>query len=416
MEGVRASVEGEWMPSIKRPAVGRVRAAATNDQTRRTNLSLVLSLVHRHGALSRADLTRATGLNRSTVATLTAHLTDLGLVYQAAPTGNNQIGRPSPIVHANPATVALTINPEIDAITIGLVGLGGRVIKRIRYETEHIPSAQEVVNMAGAVIEGMRSELDMSYRVVGIGLAVPGLTRAEDGLVRYAPHLGWRDEPLAERLQAATGYPVWASNDASLGARAELIFGAGRGVRDLIYLNGGASGIGGGVINAGYLLTGSAGYAGELGHTLVTSAGQRCHCGATGCLETEVSLARLKTLTTEPVEEFDELEQALSSSTDPAVMAEVHRQVDFLAIALRNAINVFNPERIVLGGFLALLFALAPERLIERARADALPGPAQTVTITRALLGSNILMIGAAELVFSGLLADPTIIVEQLSS
>jgi predicted NBD/HSP70 family sugar kinase len=389
------------------PIFGSASTATTNDQTRRTNLSLILSLVHHRGSLTRAELAKVTGLNRSTVATLTSQLGELELLYETSPGTSNNVGRPSPQVHANPATAALAINPEIDAITIGLVGLGGRVIKRIRYPTQHIPSAQEVANIAAAVIEGMRGELESTYRIVGIGVAVPGLVRAEDGMVKYAPHLGWTDEPIARMIADATGYPVWASNDASLGAGGEIIFGAGQGSMDLLYVNGGSSGIGGGVVTGGLLLTGTDGYAGELGHTLVNSAGALCHCGAIGCLETEVSRQRLLDVVGLPGGDSDELELALASSTDPAVTAELHRQLDFLAIALRNAVNVLNPERIVLGGFLATLHSLVPERLRGRVGADSLDGPAQIVQIMTAELGSNLLMIGAAELAFSGLLSDP---------
>ncbi len=389
------------------PVFGSASTATTNDQTRRTNLSLILSLVHHRGSLTRAELARVTGLNRSTVATLTSQLSELELLYETAPGASNNVGRPSPQVHANSATAALAVNPEIDAITIGLVGLGGRVIKRIRYPTEHVPSAQEVANISAAVIEGMRSELDASYRIVGVGVAVPGLVRAGDGLVKYAPHLGWNDEPIAEMMAAVTGYPIWASNDASLGAGGEIIFGAGQGSMDLLYVNGGSSGIGGGAVTGGVLLTGIDGYAGEIGHTLVNSAGGRCHCGATGCLETEVSRRRLLDVVGLAGGDADELERALAASADPAVPREIERQLGYLAIALRNAVNVLNPERVVLGGFLATLHSLAPGRLGAQVAADALDGPAQAVEIVPARLGSNLLMIGAAELAFSGVLSDP---------
>jgi len=398
------------------PVVGRHGSASSSDTTRRANLSLVLSLVHHRGALSRSELTRVTGLNRSTISTLVAHLGELGLVYETPATGVSQIGRPSPIVHATPSTAALAVNPEVDAVTIGLVGLGGQVIRRIRYPTEHPPTAQEVANITAAIVEGMRTELESSYRIVGLGVAVPGLTRAEDGVVSYAPHLGWRDEPIAALIASSTGYQVSAANDASLGAGAELLFGAGRGCQDLLYLNGGASGIGGGVISGGVLRSGRNGYAGELGHTLVTSDGIPCHCGASGCLETEVSLLRLQKLVGLPDSDVDAVESALHALDPDLITPEIHRQLDFLSIALRNAVNAFNPERIILGGFLSTVFSLAPQRLIDEVRNRSLHGPGEVVRISRAVLGSNILMIGAAELALSGLLADPLALATEHAS
>ncbi|MBG6240143.1 putative NBD/HSP70 family sugar kinase [Mycetocola sp. CAN_C7] len=368
---------------------------------------MLTSLVHHHGVLSRAQLTRQTGLNRSTVGTLIGQLISLGLVYETAPAGEGQVGRPSPDVHPSPSIAALAVNPEIDAVTIGLVGLCGKVQKKIRFETERIPSAREAVNIASTVIAGMRSELDASYRITGIGMAVPGLVNRDDGVVRHAPHLGWRNEPVARMLSEATGYRCQAANDASLSAEAELIFGAGARQGNLIYLNGGASGIGAGIIADGHLLKGASGYAGELGHTFVRTAGKTCHCGATGCLETEVSQSRLLELAGLSSGDTADLEQALSSGNSAEVNEEVTRQLTFLGIALRNAVNIFNPEVIVLDGFLGTLHALAPASLDGMLISQAMDGPAGQVKIYRAALGSDLMMIGAAELAFTQFLADP---------
>lgn len=381
-------------------------AVSEPDPSRRNNLSLLTSLVHHRRVLSRAQLTRRTGLNRSTVGTLIGQLIALRVVYETAPAGEGQVGRPSPDVHPNPSIAALAVNPEIDAVTIGLVSLGGKVQKKIRFETERIPSAREAVNIAAAVIAGMRSELDASYRITGIGMAVPGLVNRDDGVVRHAPHLGWRNEPVARMLSEATGYPCQAANDASLGAEAELIFGAGAGQRNLIYLNGGPSGVGGGIIADGQLLRGASGYAGELGHTFVRSEGSTCHCGATGCLETEVSQSRLLDLAGMSSGDTADLEQALGSNS-AEVNDEVARQLTYLGITLRNAVNTFNPEAIVLDGFLGTLHSLAPASLDGMLRAQAMDGPAGQVKIYRAALGSDLMMIGAAELAFTPFLADP---------
>ena len=382
-------------------------SASEPDPSRRNNLSLLTSLVHHHGVLSRAQLTRHTGLNRSTVGTLIGQLVALGLVYETAPAGEGQVGRPSPEVHPSPSVAALAVNPEVDAVTIGLVSLGGKVQKTIRFDTERIPSAREAVNIASAVIAGMRSELDASYRITGIGMAVPGLVNRDDGVVRHAPHLGWRNEPVARMLSEATGYPCQAANDASLGAEAELLFGAGAGQGNLIYLNGGASGIGGGIISDGQLLRGTSGYAGELGHTFVRSGGKTCHCGATGCLETEVSQSRLLELAGLSRGDTADVEKALTNSRNAGVNDEVARQLMYLGIALRNAVNIFNPEAIVLDGFLGTLHALDPESLDATLLSQAMDGPAGQVKIYRAALGSDLMMIGAAELAFTQFLADP---------
>ena len=211
------------------------------------------------------------GLNRSTVAALVAELRELGLAFESEPGQTNLVGRPSPTVHPDPRTLAIAVNPEVDAVTVGLVSLAGKVVKRVRVDTDAPPTVDEAIAITSDVVARLQSE-NLSNRIVGIGVAVPGMVRAGDGLVRLAPHLNWIDEPFATLLSDATGLPVQAGNDASLGAMAERMFGAGRGMTDLIYLNGGASGIGGGIIASGVALGGAEGYAGEFGHIRVNSS------------------------------------------------------------------------------------------------------------------------------------------------
>lgn len=380
---------------------------SSHDDVRRRNLSVILRLVHLGGAASRSRLTRLTGLNRSTIAALVAELAELGLVEEREPDSTNQVGRPSPIVAVSDRFVAIAVNPEIDAVTIGIVGLDGTVHRRIRHPLEHSPSVAEAVDISAAVIEGLRSELESRFTVIGIGVAVPGLVRASDGLVRHAPHLGWVNEPLARMLRTATGYPVLAANDAGLGATAERYFGAGRGLTDLIYLNGGASGIGGGLIVGGQAAGGFDGYAGEFGHTRVSGSDRTDSAGIAGTLEAEVTRSELLEVLGLPGADADELERALLAADSPAVRAEVNRQQDFLAVALAGAINILNPQLVVLGGFLAALLAANPERLRAAVSALTLRAPFDEVRLSAALLGSNLLMIGAAELAFGALLDDP---------
>jgi predicted NBD/HSP70 family sugar kinase len=380
---------------------------SSNDHVRRHNLSVILGLVHRADGLSRSQLTRQTGLNRSTVAALVAELADRGLVIEVEPDASNQVGRPSPVVKPSARVVGVSVHPEIDAITIGAMRLGGTVIERVRLPLDHAPTVAEAVEISTREIAAMLGRLGPDYRVAGIGVAVPGQVRTQDGLVRLAPHLRWQEEPLGELLEAATGYPVVVANDAHLGIMAENTFGAGRGFTELVYLNGGASGVGGGIVINGTPLGGTAGYAGELGHTLVNSAGTVCHCGAIGCLETEVQRSRLLELAGLDDADDDEFEAALLGSRDPLVAAEVHRQLDFLAVALRNAVNTLNPRLIVLGGFLGALYAAAPEYLDALVASQPLRASSEVVELRRAELGSKLLSIGAGELAFEALLADP---------
>jgi predicted NBD/HSP70 family sugar kinase len=403
----------------------RHATGGATDALRRNNLATVLGLVHREGALSRSDLTRLTGLNRSTVGDLVGELAGLGLVEvdetplaASGPgggpgggagrgrAGRAGRGRPSPLVRVADGVAAIAVNPEVDAVIIGLVGLGGRVLKRIRVETASARGVAETVTLASAGIAGMLAG-ETGIRVAGIGVAVPGQVRLSDGMVREATHFGWVDEPLAAMLGEATGLHVWAANAAVLGLRAESAFGAGRGIDDLVYLIGGASGIGGGGISGGRLLTGAAGYAGEFGHTFVRSEGRVCSCGAHGCLEAEVTQAELLDAVGLDSAHAAELADRLAATDDPAARAVVARQYDALRVATRSAVNVFNPSVVVLGGFLAALYRAAEAQGAPDLLGEVIHSSRDGVAVAEAQLGTDQMLIGAAELVFAELIADP---------
>lgn len=384
----------------------RPSSGGATDALRRSNLATVLGLVHREGALSRSDLTRLTGLNRSTVGDLVAELAGLGLVVVDESPGGGRAGRPSPVVAASDGVAAIAVNPEVDAVIVGLVALGGRVLKRVRVETASARSAAETVTLASAGIAGMLAG-ETGIRVAGIGVAVPGQVRLSDGMVREATHFGWVDEPLAAMLSEATGHRAWAANAAVLGLRAESAFGAGRGVDDLVYMIGGASGIGGGAVGGGRLLTGAAGYAGEFGHTLVRTDGRHCSCGSYGCLEAEVTQEELLASVGLASADAAALADRLVATDDAAALAVIDRDYRMLQIAARNAVNVFNPSLLVLGGFLAALYRGARAHGAGDLLAEVVHSSREGVSVVEAALGADQLLIGAAELVFSELIADP---------
>ncbi|WP_348786670.1 ROK family transcriptional regulator [Leifsonia sp. NPDC080035] len=387
--------------STVRPATG-----GATDALRRSNLATVLGLVHREGALSRSELTRRTGLNRSTVGDLVAELARLDLVeVDDAPAAGGR-GRPSPLVRVTGSVAAVAVNPEVDAVLVGLVGLGGRVLKKVRIETSTARSVTDVVTLASAGIAGMLAG-ESGTHIVGIGVAVPGQVRLSDGMVKEATHFGWVDEPLAELLASATGLRAWAANAAVLALRAESAFGAGRGVDDLVYMIGGASGIGGGVISGGRLLTGAAGYAGEFGHTFVATDGRPCPCGSHGCLEAEVTQAELLEAVGLASAQAADLADRLVETEDAAALAVARRAYGYLRIAARDAVNVFNPSVVVLGGFLAALYRGATAHGAADLLSEVVRSSREGVEVVEAQLGADQLLVGAAELVFSELIADP---------
>jgi predicted NBD/HSP70 family sugar kinase len=280
------------------------------------------------------------------------------------------------------------------------------VLEKERVPFDDVPTPEVAVAATTGAIDRLRARSG-GGRALGIGVAVPGIVAQGNGIVRNAPHLGWREVPLGQLLTAATGLPARVSNDAAAGAQAEWVFGAGRGVDDLVYLHAGASGIGAGIISGGRPVVGATGHAGELGHAAVRRHGPRDTIGLRGTLEAEVTRERLLAVLGLERADPDELALALVTSDAPAVRAEIERQIDHLAVAIANAVNLLNPARFVLGGFLSALAAVG-RPLLERAVAErTLPLPDERIEIVQAELGSDLLLIAAAELPFARLFADP---------
>ncbi|MDY0985219.1 ROK family transcriptional regulator [Microbacterium sp. CFBP9023] len=385
------------MPTQPSPALG----------TRPHNLALLLRLVHENGAQSRAALTEQTGLNRSTIADLVAELVRRGLVDERIPDVPGRVGRPSPVVTASARVVAIAVNPEVDAIEIAAIGLDRSIVLRERLPNETVPTPDAVVSTIAERIVAWREGALAAARIAAIGVAVPGLVRTSDGVVRNAPHLGWTDVPLAELVRSATASAAFVDNDATLGAIAEHRYGAGRGIDDVVYLNGGASGIGGGLIIHGKPVAGAGGYAGEFGQNRPRISADADRRTRDGVLEAEVSRRLLLDAVGLDSADDETLAAELSESDSPVVAAEITRQAHVLASALANAVNVLNPALVVLGGFLATLADLRADQIVDDVTALAMSESAEALEIRPAALGADRLLIGAAELAFADLLADP---------
>ncbi len=378
------------------------------DDVRQHNLATLLRMIHESGTISRSMLTTKSGLNRSTISDLVQELGELGLVTEEESKSATGVGRPSLQVTASNKIVAFAVNPDIDAVTVGMVGLAGEVIQRKRQPLSAPVKPEKAVQVAAKIIEEFRTELASDVRIAGIGLAIPGQVRVEDGVVRLAPHLGWVETPIVRMMSQAANLPVFADNDASIGCNAEHMFGNGRGFADMVYLFASTGGIGGGVIVDGHQLRGAAGYGGELGHVRITSSTEADYSGLPGTLESEVRRDEILDAVKLFAATDDELLLGLTHVQDGKAIKVIQKQIDALAIAIANFLNIFNPQIVVLGGFLSGLLAFDSSRLFDGVKRHSLPSANDRVLIREGALGANLLMIGAAEVVFKQLINNPS--------
>lgn len=381
----------------------------SNEQVRRANLRGVLRALHYDGPQSRAALTKRTGFYRSTIAALVSELVELGLASEALPEKRTGVGRPSPIVAVNERIVALVAYPDVGSVVVGIVGLGGVVHVRQRRELSTSPSAAEVVQEIAVAVERLRPEMDAFDRVVGLGVAVPGLVDVETGTVELAPNLKWTGEPLARMLEERLGMPVVVANDAQVGAAAERQFGPGRGIDHMIYVNGSGGGIGGGAYVDGHELRGYRGFGAEFGHIVIEPGGEACYCGQRGCFERVVRQSELLELIRRGSLDADELEQALVSNTDAALARAMDQQVDRLGDGIAVLVSALAPQLVVLGGFLSSLYRARPERLASRLAELSFGALSTDVRVVSGGLGAHEVLVGISERVFERVFADPVV-------
>jgi predicted NBD/HSP70 family sugar kinase len=313
--------------------------------------------------------------------------------------------------------VVLAIDIAVDSLAVAVVGLGGHVLELIRVDQPRGHSSlDEVVDELVGLATRVRAHRPVGDPLIGVGVAVVGVVRREDGFVSIAPNLGWHDLPLGERLADALdlGVPISIANDADLGALAEHRRGAAAGTDDVLFLCG-EVGVGGGLIVGGQPFTGAAGYGGEVGHVPVNPAGATCRCGAIGCWETEVGEEVLLELAGHPRSggrgEVDAvLREAAAGS--PVALGALDRVGRWLGLGLAGLVNVLNPRLIVLGGRFGRIHPYVIDSLEDELDRRALAAPRSMVRVVPARLAADAPLLGAAELAFEPLLADPTIRVQ----
>ncbi|HET9146786.1 MAG TPA: ROK family protein, partial [Acetobacteraceae bacterium] len=243
--------------------------------------------------------------------------------------------------------------------------------------------------------------------LLGVGIGLPGLV-ALDGRLIFAPNLGWRDVDFAAPLARHLKVPVRAENDTKAAALGEHLFGASRNVSDFVYITG-RSGIGGGLYMMGELYRGPHGLAGEIGHMKIAAGGRRCGCGAQGCFEAYVSEHAILAQLLEQGRHCGNIEAVAEAARggDGAVLRVLEEAGRHLGLGLANIINLLAPQRIVLGGSLAVLAPFLLPAATAALEANALAAIRHDVEIVLSPLGDQAVAIGGVALALQNFLADP---------
>ncbi|HEY3137342.1 MAG TPA: ROK family transcriptional regulator [Blastocatellia bacterium] len=337
---------------------------ATSETARDINRRIMLNLIRRHQPISRADLARQSGLQRSTVSLITEQLIEESWVTEGA-IGYTPRGRRPRFLHLNKGRagiIGVDIHPA--ATSIGVADLDAHFVAQESIPTSGNPS--EFIGRLGRRLRGLiRTHPEISCE--GIGVSLPGRIDLASQKLVFAPNLGWSDVDLKTPLEKATGLPVELENAANACALAEVWFGQGSdGVRNLIAVTV-SEGIGSGLILNHQLVRGSTGAAGEFGHITLVEDGLECRCGNRGCWEVyasnsaavryyvgSVSAARNGSRSKSPVTPptFEEVLR-LAEQNDTKATAAVNKMAHYLGQGIALLVTGLAPDVIVVVGDVA---------------------------------------------------------------
>ncbi len=335
------------------------------------------------------------------------------------------------------ATFAIGVDLGGTNLRIAAVDQHGKVLEKITTGTEVTRGRDNVIHEMCTAIQDLATKFRAAGGMAGIGIGVPGIIEMQTGMLRESPNLpGWHDYPVKHEIERRLGANVILENDANAAALGEKWLGAASHVDDMCMITLG-TGVGGGIVLHGRIWHGMTGMANELGHITVEPDGVPCGCGSFGCLEQYASATAVKRMAIEAVVNGKAPELGRAMNEDPEFSAKVVYQMSVqgdepaqkifhvvgraIGIVVAGLVNIFNLPMYVIGGGVASAWeAFAPSMLEEvRKRSfvyratvpsdsaqgvsgthvhdDSLPARRNTI-ITRALLGSDAGLIGAARL------------------
>jgi predicted NBD/HSP70 family sugar kinase len=389
------------------------------------NRLAVLQLLRVEGPISKADLAKRSAISRPTVSKVVDDLHAAGLaeiVGTTTPSASG--GKPATLYRFNSGAVRVgAVLLAVDGVSAAISDGEAHILHKRHQHFGADRSPEMVTTIIINLLQETLRDLALSTRhLVGIGVGIPGLTDAANGVVCFAPHLpGWQDVPLEHWLVEALHLPVWLDNDCHIQALAERYRGQGADCDALICVETGV-GLAAAFLLNGQLYRGPGNTAGEVGHMTIQEDGPACECGNRGCWESLASttwLAGAARLVLgnghhSSIPRLEEVEAqagaiyAAARAGDSLALELVSAQARHFGVGIANLINAFNPQRIILHGealaggepFLRVVQQVVSERSLRR--------PRQMVEILFSDLGDDVGLIGASSLVMEAFFSTPT--------
>lgn len=380
----------------------------------RANLERVVRAVRMAGSLTQAEIARGTGLSAATVSNIVRELKDGGTVEVTPTSAGGRRARSVSL--SGDAGIVIGVDFGHTHLRVAVGNLAHQVLAEESEPLDVDASSAQGFGRAEQLVKRLIEATGISPgKVIGVGLGVPGPIDVESGTLGSTSILpGWTGINPSEELAARLGVPVYVDNDANLGALGELVWGSGRGVKDLAYIKV-ASGVGAGLVIDGHIYRGPGGTAGEIGHITLDESGPVCRCGNRGCLET-FTAARYVLPLLRPSHGPDltmERVVQLAREGDPGcrrVIGDVGRHI---GSGVANLCNLLNPSRVVLGGSLAEAGELVLAPIRDSVSRYAIPSAGRQLSVLPGALGARAEVLGALALVLSEM-GDSTLLESTL--
>jgi predicted NBD/HSP70 family sugar kinase/biotin operon repressor len=383
--------------------------ADLSSSRRQTSRERIVGVLRHRGPLSRADIGRHLSLSRATVSAVLNDLLAEGYVIEEAldrtrvPTAHT--GRPPLIVRLDrSAGAALGIDFGKRHLRVALADLGHQILAERTVEMDSDHHAAHGMEIAAGLVEEVLEEAAVARSaIVGVGMGLPGPVNQVSGELGSSTILpGWVGIRAEQAMTKRLGLPVHVDNDANLGALAEWTWGAAVGCANVAYLKV-ATGIGAGLILDGRQFRGAGGTAGEIGHTIIDPNGPVCRCGNRGCLETLVGASALLELLRPALGPLTLHEVLVKAEAGDAACRRVIADAgSAIGSAAATLCNLFNPERIVVGGDLGMAGELLVSPIRDALQRAAIPSAAADVEVVSGLLHERAEVLGAIALILRG--------------
>jgi glucokinase-like ROK family protein len=400
----------------------------TADQSflRELNISTVLRNIHTNAPISRARLASRTGLNKSTISSLVEELLEFRLIHETG-IKSTGTGRPSTLLEINPqAGCIIGVELGVDFVATALTDFVGNVLWRCEVNVDPAAGSESILDQTlDLVSDAVAAGLSTGLPLLGIGVATPGMVDINDGVLIFAPNLHWHNIPLRKLFSERFDLRILIENDANAAAVAEHLFGVARRCSDFIFVFAGV-GIGGGLFLNGDIYRGKNGFAGEIGHSPIMTAGVQspCHCGNLGCWETYANQysiiqriqARLEVKRPSIIPDLvaqqnsplsiSIIKQAADAGDPEAIeaFADAGKAMGQGFATLRS---FFNPEKIILGGPLSLAGNYLLPAIQEVVLRHSLPVVNQEMEVVLSHFGTDASLIGAISIVVDQVLSYP---------